>query len=512
MRYLSLQQIKNQTNTTFEWRNASDFLSLDNDECDTFISLALERNNRLYIGWIEQTSGLEKLLLKGSASEIFKDTLKIKEHILFADFQKFVTLFLSAVLLKATESKENYTAFSYIPLLEKDARLIIEDRIYKHLKIEFNTIKSEINAPQTESELIKIVNEFLSEEKIILVNSFSRSSYALKINYVENVLSIISAKSCTQRLAHWILKQLEKLELNEEHIKKINLLKKGLTAGEIKIKNVGKRKVTSLFNIQAFGRILATLIGVFTLWIIIQKPWSKADKPVPSNNTSYKTFSIDERKKIDSLLQIIQPRKTFTPENYDLGSYIGEELELVLRTPLKNNLAERYYTDLSIYAENYYSLKPDSCLALGLSKTKKMIPNGMLDLNAKLTGKDAFYKNESTYDLQVIVFKNFAQSEVYYGFVPKGKKAAFKIGIDDLFYIVPGSFLKGYNPPKHYPDPKLSPTLTQSFCEIDVNFIHGINTTHQLKNNSEQSYKFLLVGSGIEQFQLFDIQGVLLRY
>jgi hypothetical protein len=183
-----------------------------------------------------------------------------------------------------------------------------------------------------------------------------------------------------------------------------------------------------------------------------------------------------------------------------------------LRTPLKNNLAERYYTDLSIYAENYYSLKPDSCLALGLSKTKKMIPNGMLDLNAKLTGKDAFYKNESTYDLQVIVFKNFAQSEVYYGFVPKGKKAAFKIDIDDLFYIVPGSFLKGYNPPKHYPGPKLSPTLTQSFCEIDVNFIHGINTTHQLKNNSEQSYKFLLVGSGIEQFQLFDIQGVLLRY
>lgn len=510
MRYFSLNELRSKINASFEWNNSMAFLPSSFPEADAFVSHSNKHNNLLFIGWIAQTKGLEELIIKGKSSVFFKDELMLQEHLLFTKFQEFLSPFLTPVLLKLSDHKLDYNAFSYLPLIQKQERAVLEDRIYSLIKPQFDRIKTQLF--NGEKELIEPVQNYLKEENRVLVNGFSRASYALKVNYVENTLSVIHSKACTHRLAYWIVKQLETMTLNEEHIQKINEVKSDLKSGKISVKNVGKRKVNSFMSRSVLGGIVSVLLIGFVGWIIIKKPWSERDLAMETNNSSYKSFSVNERKQIDSLLRIIQPNKTFTPENYDLGAYLGEELELILRTPLKNKRAEMYYKDLAVYAKNYSSLQLDSCTAQKGEQEKQFLPQNMRQLDSKTDGKVAFFKNESSYDVQVVVFKNLPNSEVYYGFVKAGKKTEFNIQTGDVFFVVPGRKLNEFKIPPGYYGEETSEEFKEMFCEIDVNFMHGINTAHQLMSNSKASYKFLIVGSDSEQFELIDLYSVLINF
>lgn len=509
MAYFTLNDLKKRFNGSFEWNNSLEYLPSLDPNVDAFILNANKNNNLLYIGWIKQINGLEELICTGKTSFFYRDDIKLQEHSLFLDFQQFLSSYLSPVLLKITGKNIDYSAFSFIPLLQKDSRTIIEDQLYKNFRDQFRIIQGSLINFTKEDDLLLPVQTYLSEDNITLINLFSRPSYALKINYVEQALKIITHKACTNRLAYWIVKQLEKLSLNNEHIQKINAVKSDLKSGKLLVKNLGKRKAASYFNKTYVGSLVIILLISFTCWLIITKPWSMSDKHLQTTSSSYKSFTIDERKQIDSLLKIIQPSRNITPENYDLGSYLGEELDLLLRSPLNNVRAEQYHNDLTIYSKNYTDLKPDSCTTLSKKSQRQIIPKDMLLLSNKTNGKDAFFKNESDYDIQIIVFKNLKHSQVYYGYVNQGENETFKLDIGDLFFIVPGNKINTFNTPLGYYGEEVSDKFREAFCEIDVNFIHGLNSAYQLKSNAKQNYKFLILGSNFEQFELIDIHGVL---
>jgi len=253
------------------------------------------------------------------------------------------------------------------------------------------------------------------------------------------------------------------------------------------------------------------LIGIvsFAVYVITFKPWSDPEKPELANNSSFTSFTKKERQQLDSLLKIIQPSRALSDSEMDLGTYLGEELQLIIRAPFKNEIAEKYYGDLDTYMQNYDALKSDTCIVQSRAFSAQLLPSNMVSIDEKSDGKTAFFKNESEYEVQIIVFRNFLKSTCYFGTIGMGRTATIPLEVGDWFIVVPGKFLDNFALPANHSGEQPSSDFNVKFCEIDVNFAHGINTSYTLNSNANVSYKFLLVGSPTEQFELVDIYGVL---
>lgn len=509
MRYFSLDYFKSKFGAEFEWKNAHQFSTNFSSEEAHFIASIQSETSLIFLDWIDRMTGLKQLLENGSATSPFKDDLKLLSHALSSEFKQFITPMLSKRLLAFSNLEEGKTSLTYIVLLENDTRGVVEDQLYKLIDVQFADVRALSQQKVDENTLIQATQKAVNDEVIQIINALSRQSYALKLKYVDAVLSIVNAQSCTLRFANWLLKQLEKLQLNEEHLYKINDLRADLKAGILQVKNTNTRKGTQI----AFRTVLLYasifIIGFAVFWIIAYKPFSEPDKPQLAKNSSYTKFTVDERKQIDSLLKVIQPSRQLAPESFDLGTYLGDELELVLRVPFKNEIAEKYYTDLNTYLQHYDALKPDSCIKQSAEDIKAMLPMGMSPISAKSTGKPAYFKNESEYDVQLIIFSNLLKSTVYYAYVGEGKTASIPLEVGDWFMVVPGSSLNKFAVPKGYNDDQPSSDFNISFCDIDINFLHGINSSYALNASNRVNYKFLLVGSSTEQFEVIDIHGVL---
>lgn len=505
MRYQSLHQLKSRFGDGFDYASSGDYLNQAKPEEALFLKHIQHPNAPIFLGWMERMKGLEMLLVDGKTSLSFSDDLKILEHALENEFKQFLTPLLAPILLK--QPTFNQPSYSYLVLIENDTRLIIEDHVFKQILVAFESVGTHLEATIGEQELINKTQAFVNDDVIGIINSFSRSSYALKLNYVDKVLSIVNAKSCTVRLANWILKQLEKLTLNQEHHYKINDLRTDLKTGNLKVRNVNTRKGTAFSLRNVTFTLLIALISGFLAYLIWYKPWSESEKPVLANNSSFTTFSKEERQQIDSLLKVIQPQRKLNTEEVDLGTYFAEELELVMRTPFKNVIAEKYYQDVTVVLQQHDALKKDSCRSS--AATKKLIPTNMESMSLKKNGKTAYFKNESDYEVQLIVFRNFLSSEVYYELLTAGKTTTLPLEIGDWMLLIPGKEIMAFDPPKNYAGPLPSDDFNAHFCEMDENLIHGLNTSYTLLSNGRTSYKFLLVGSEIEQFELVDIHGVL---
>jgi len=509
MNYHSLSQLKQKFGPAFEWELAHNYLNEFNATELPFLKHIQQPNAIIFLGWIERMKGLEEILLLGKTAIAFKDELKVLDHAMANDFKRFVTPLLSAKILREVEQNIAGKTSSYVALLDTDTRPVVEDKIYQYIIPLFSDVNSLLEQKVGENALILATQKAVNDDIIAIINSFSRQSYALKLKYVDTVLGILNAKSCTLRLANWILKQLEQLSLNPEHNYKINDLRNDLKLGHFKVQNTNTRKGISIPIRTLLMSIFLVGIASFAIYVILYKPWSEPDKPQIAKNSSFTSFTKEERQQLDSLLKIIQPVRKLSEAELDLGTFLGEELELIIRTPYKNEIAEKYYGDLDKYLRNYNALKSDSCFALSKEFTASLLPNNMTPMVQKSDGKLAYFKNESDYDVQIIVFRNLLKSTVYFGTIDQGKTTTIPLEIGDWFFVVPGKYLQNFEFPKNYGGELLSSDFTIKFCEIDVNFAHGINTSYTLNANSQSNYKFLLVGSPAEQMELVDIYGVL---
>src|SRR5690606_19678494 len=110
----------------------------------------------------------------------------------------------------------------------------------------------------------------------------------------------------------------------------------------------------------------------------------------------------------------------------------------------------------------------DSCVGFSDKDAGASKPIPMQDLLTKTDGKEAFIKNESAYAVQVIVFRNLKNAEVFYGYLPEGKKLTLHLEIGDVLWVVPGNTLKPFAIPDGYSGPLPSADFNQFFCDIDM--------------------------------------------
>lgn len=463
----------------------------------------------LFHSWVAQDAELSKTLVDGKVSGIFRDKRGVLKHTLADTFRRFISPYLTPILLRdipdEVESLSVY--FSYATLLEKDSRTTVEGQLFKNIRKRLELLKQTESVNQ-EQELIQIVKPLCSDAFIDSINSMSKSSYALKMEYLDAILNTIHTPACTARFANWILKQMDRLTLNREHNEKIIQLREELAEGNLRVKKY--ETVTAPARprvIFTYAFIIALLL--FGVFVIVFKPFSDPEVYNAYESAEKSDFSKEELKEIDSLVATIDYLSFLEGEEIDPGIIIQRGQAITIRKPFETPLMEQIFSDINkdvTLKENYYM---DSC---GATVKFERYP-GVLDLKNKAGSKIIKFRNESAYDLIIYVSDNRASGDVYSMYVQEGSSAEFRMNEQDILTTVAGkSFAPFYHAKGSMQEEKPSAKFKHHFCETDNNYFESINTTLRLLSTSKSTIKFMTTGQRGQDFQLIDIYDVAETY
>ncbi len=236
MKFISLQSLRavfqfdgdftdktqlNELLSSLETKSVDDELTIDGQgysstELQLFLQ-ELDLTKVVFLDWIDQHASLKSLLIGKVPTNDYTDAQNWKGHTMYAPFQAFLSPYLLPQLLGFKENEVlevTVRAFSYAQLLPETDRMFIEQLLFKGIQERFTASKDKIEAAENEQALLEEIHAFCSDDMLRGLNYLSRSSYATKLWYVDQLLWIVKQKACTVRLANWLLKQLEKGHLH----------------------------------------------------------------------------------------------------------------------------------------------------------------------------------------------------------------------------------------------------------------------------------------------------------
>ncbi len=461
----------------------------------------------LFYSWIIQSPALEELLSNGTL-KTFEDRGGHLEHRLANDYRRFVSPYLAERLLHYTgsELQERVRAFSYAPLLDSDHSAVVETQLFASIRADVAESLAKAKTLKDENELIALIQPLCSDEIIACVNGLSRSMYATRLQYIDDVLSVIRMKACTARFANWLLKRMELITLNKEHAHKLSDLRGDLKQGSLTVRNnMEKGTVPIRWKRILTYVLLAALVG-FAGWVIIYKPFNEVKPNVVADDTSFQQFTPDERERIDSLLKEMngnRPEEVF----YDPGIPIyGGGTNLVLRKAFNNQELERIYDDFSRDAYLQSAGYSDTCLRAISFKPLK----GTEDLTQHSGALAAMFRNDSDYDIIVLVADNTSGGKVYSALIKSGDIEVLKMDVGNILMIVAGNTFQQYSAPQGVAQNELpSSDFTKHFCDTDMNYGLTINMPYEVTSINKGKTKFLINGGYGNFVDLVDIYGVL---
>lgn len=463
----------------------------------------------VFHGWVAQSKAIKETLESGKVSGYFDDKKGVLKHTLSEKFKSFVSPYLAPILLKEIPSEMERLSmyFSFATLLDNDSRPAVEGQLFKNIREKLSALKAAEKYSE-EQKLIELVKPLCSDTVIRSINSMSKASYSYKIEYVDAILESIRTPGCTVRFANWILKQLDNLTLNKEHNDKFLELRKELARGEMRVKKFDSAKSPIRWRTILTTTIVLLLILTGT-YIIIFKPFNKAEVYNAYENAEMKDFSKQEQKEIDSLVHVIEFDSFMDGEMVDPNVFIQKGQAITVRNPFKNSLMEQILSDLNKdvgLKENY---QRDSCLNLRSFKRYQ----GVKDLSSRSASKKVVFRNESDYDLIVYVTDNKPSGHVYSMFVKEVELVEFKMNVGDVLTSVAGNqFAQFYPPIGSKQEEKPSRNFINHFCDTDNNYSESINTSLRLKSTSLNKVKFMVTGKRGVDYKLADINKVAEAY
>lgn len=482
---------------------------IDTSDFDQFKQSVRNPQAIVFHGWVAQNKVISETLDSGVVSGSYEDKVGILTHTLSDHFTVFISPYLTPILLKDipsdTEKLSEY--FSFATLLDKDSRPAIEAQLFKKIREKLLALKVAEKYSE-EQELIELVKPLCSDAIIRSINSMSKASYSYKIEYVDEILESIRTPGCTVRFANWILKQLDNLTLNREHNRKLLELRKELARGELRVKKFDNAK--SPIRWRPILTITIVLLTILTgAFLIIFKPFNKAEVYNAYENAEMNAFSAEEQKEIDSLVHVIEFEFFMDGEMVDPNVFVQKSQQIVTQNPFKNSLMEQIFSDLNKdvgLKENYHQ---DTCLNLRSFQRY----NGVKDLTTRSASKKVVFRNESVYDLIVYVTDNKSSGHVYSMFIKKGEMVEFKMNVGDVLTSVAGNqFAQFYPPIGSKQDEKPSRNFINHFCDTDNNYSESINISLRLKSTSLKEVKFMATGKRGKNYNLADINKVAETY
>jgi len=476
-------------------------------DLEEFISTLRTPEHLVFYGWISQHKPLENLLTKKSDLTEFQDNAKYLDHQLTEAFKIFVSPYLADAMLRYVGESFDIVskALSYSGLLDSDHSATVETQLFKGIQDTVKAAKAEAKQFSDEEALVAILQPLCTDEIVHCVNNLSRSMYAARLGYVDDILSFIRYRACTTRLANWILKKMELIQLNSEHKYKINDLRKELSEGALHVRNSGVKGSSPVrWTAGLITLVILAIVG-FVIYLVIYQPFSEVNGPEISENTAFQQFSVEERKKIDSLLKEMSSSRS-DDDYYDQGIPImGGNSVMTLRSSFENREMEEIYQDLNKDAILQDQGYIDTCL----KAVKYERPAGVGDLEKKKGAVEIMIRNDAEYDVILFVSEPTSYGQVHSLFLRSGEIKVFQMDLDNTLLLVVGNTFQAYNPPNVAADELPSSNYTKHFCDTDYNFGVSINTPYVLVDDNNGKTKFLISGQLGSTVDLVDIYGVL---
>ncbi len=482
---------------------------IDTFDFQRFVASVKTPEGIVFHGWVAQNSVLETTLLQQKIQGAFEDKNGHLKHTLAKAYQVFVSPFLTPILLKGipTDLEQLSVYFSFLPLMEADTRVTIEHQLYREIQKRLALLQ-DLDVLRTEQELIQCVKPLCSDAVITSINHLSKASYALKMEYVDVILESLRTPACTVRFANWILKQLERLTLNQEHVRKLNQLRKELAAGELRVKKFETSRSPIHWRRIIVGTFMLVLIG-FGIYLWFWEPFNKAEVYSAYDSAKMDDFDEKELKEIDSLIALIELESFLEGQEIDPGIIVPRGQQVTLRKPFKNTLMEQLFSDLNRDAtlkENYII---DSCI--NATDFERYV--GVKDLLQKSGAKTVQFRNESEYDVIVYIAEDKTYGTVHSMYVEAGEMVTFKMNVGDALTAITGNELTLFSPPLGSKlDEKPSRAFKIHFCDTDNNYFESINTSLRLGKTTKATIKFMVTGSLGDAYQLIDIHKVATPY
>jgi len=471
----------------------------EEEEIRNFIDIQ-NNSSKVFNSWIEQHSDLKELLISNTTKNEFIDRLKWKEHFQFEAFQKYIAPFFLSLLERKLETKANRewaNIFSYFILIEEETRFYLEQSLYKKIdediENKFQHLKKETKFEVFQSDVTYI----LSDDILQIHNGLGRSSHALKINFVENVLTLFKHRLCTAKLANWMLIQLDKMKLNEQQSQSLQEIKLAINSGEFTFKyneNAGSSKI-SLKTVF----IIVTIFGIIGIVFFSLTTDFSPPPQIVHEGSALTYFSVNERKEIDSILRSMQPKPILESDT----SYYGAGATVFLRTAFENSIVEDLFRDFEKDMEMHYSALFDSSSFIKTSNFSNEIITKTKALLKRKNGRQIEMNNSSEYTILVICWEEKAVGETYSLLVAPHSIQTFLANEQEHFIILPGI---GFSkiPSKNRNEFKL---LKSHFSNIDFNFEYALQQQFILDSPHGKKTKILLEGKKGDIFQVTDLDG-----
>jgi hypothetical protein len=507
VKYFSLDDINQEFNLESaskveEMRNEI-ILNKNFNQEEFFNFLSVQTNEtRIFNGWIEQNKSLKNLLIHQTAKEKFTDSNKWREHALFDKFKSYIGPFFLVLLQKkalSEISEEWATIFSYFELIDDENRLFLEQSLYLGIRNKIDQSLSICNNKSiTETDFHQQLLFLLSDACIAIHNSLSRASHHLKIAFTEQILQLFYHPSCSAKLAHCMILQLEKINLNEEQKKSLQTIKQKIKLGEIQFSHQPQKDKQSIVKNVSLLVLGLALIGI--IYFLVNQNFEVTTQNY-RDASSLASFSIKERKEIDSLIRSMKENENDSvtiDENY-FGSYI------ILRKPFENMLAEKIYRDLAQDMSNHFGGVYDTTISISESKLSDELISKTMSLKALKEKNELEWKNVSEYTLILFAWNEDSNSPVYSGIIAPKKTLKFSSIKNMRIMAVPGI---GYGkiPTKNGKEFQI---LKNHFCAIDFNFEYATQQVYTLSKNAFKTNKILIEGKLGEVVGISDSQGVL---
>jgi hypothetical protein len=480
------------------------------EEMNRFINSLQDQSVIIFHGWIGQNNELLNLLQKSELG-CYADRTGALKHTLSTPFKKFVSPFVADRLLSLSFSndKERAMAFSYLPLLDKDHRITVESQLFKSINADLERLAIVVKTANSEQTLVDTVKPICSSDNISAINQLSKASYANKLLFVDTALAVIRSQQCTPRLANWLIKQLEELTLNQEHEYKITSLKKDLRTGKIKVKSAKSYS----FRISWKGVLSSVLIfGVIVLafLLIFNTDSEKELLDMPKHASSFREFTQEERIEIDSLLKDLRSKRLTHNFHPDSISPYSNDHYMAMRRSFPNPEMEELYLDYYKDGLIQEALPSQNCPDSVHVQFES--PLGTRDLSKKNGDQISYLKNESSYDLIIIVGEKSNSGALYAGYIPVNGELEFKLSEGDALFTVAGLGLINYISPAGVDQIQLpSYNFKQHFCLTDYNYLESIACNFEVVSTNKE-IKLLASGSYNDFYQIVDIKGALLKY
>lgn len=483
--------------------------SINTYEFEAFKGSLLNQKHILFYGWIEQNNHLLDFLEGREVTSSFVDTKQHLKHRWGEEFGTFISPYIENRLLKelTNDFKKLEYLFSYTQLIVKDNQALVEAQLYKPIGELLGVMQNSVFVAE-EQALIDLVRPLCSNEILTSVNHLSKRSYSLKLEYVDTILETIKAKGCTVRFAHWILKKMEQLELNEEHRDKVKSLRVELKTGRLQVRNHGEGRTPIRWKTLVTLILILGLLGSI-FYIIVYKPFNKVENTELAKNASFKQFSVEERKLIDSLIKVMNDKGFTIDYEADSGVYLPSGGAIKIRKDHRNPLMERIYNDVSKDAsiKEYYA--NESCN----SSIEFQRYSDVKDLAKKTGTTEATVKNTSDYDVIIYVSSNTYSGDVFSALLKKGETISFKINRNDVLTALAGNSFKKYVLPDGVAEDKApSVSFKHHFCDTDANYFESVDNPLQLLRTADENVKILIEGTINGEYKMNDIYDVMELY